>query len=318
MPKQMLADVTDGLAVRTLAVLKGKKLIPYKNKNGSFLALTLVDRTGTLDGKVFDGAEELAARLREGSIISIAGRGSAYNGVMGMVLDGAEPWDGEVDPTDFLPAYSGDVAALEAKLDALIASVTHPGLSRLLDEIFSDPDVRGRYRIAPAARGMHGAYLHGLLEHVVRQAELAEAACHCYPQANRDLVICGVLLHDLGKIDEFSWDLAIDYTTTGRLIGHIVISDRIVCERGREVGLDEVTALALRHLILSHHGTHEFGAVVVPMTLEAVILHSVDNLEAKATHCIEMLKSGADTPWSDYDRIEGRFWYRGAQAVPVE
>jgi 3'-5' exoribonuclease len=311
----MLADVSDGMSVRTLAFLKQKKLVPYKNKPGAFLTLLLADRSGTLEGKIFDNAEEIAPRLPEKGILSIDGRGSAYQGTLGMIIDKAEVWEGPVQKADFLPAYPGDAKELEAQLDKLIASVTTPDLARLLRGLFDDPDVRARFLEAPAAKAMHGAYLHGLLEHVVRQAQLAETACRCYPQVNRDLVLTGVLLHDIGKIDEFSWELSIDYTTRGRLLGHTVIGDRLIFERGRELGIADELAMQLRHMILSHHGQREFGAVILPQTLEAVILHSVDDLEAQATHCLEMLRGSDPTSgWSDYDRIEERFWYRGVQA----
>jgi 3'-5' exoribonuclease len=316
MPKTMLADLTEGMAVNTLACLVRKKLLPFKSKSGHFLALTLGDRTCTLEAKVFNNGEEIDRCVREGSIVSIVGKAETYQGNLQLNLDAVEPWDGPVDKADFMPAYPGDVAALEAKLDGLIASITQPDLSSLIRTIFSEPDLRRRYCEAPAGKGVHGAYLHGLLEHVVRQAELAEAACRCYPQADRDLVIAGVLLHDIGKIDEYSWELVIDITPRGRLLGHAVIGDLLVYERGRELGIDEETATRLRHLILSHHGTRDFGAVVLPHTLEAVILHAVDNLEAKAAHCIDMLQTGdSSLPWSEYDRIEGHVWYRGTAEV---
>jgi 3'-5' exoribonuclease len=312
MAKQMLAELCEGQAVRTPALVKSRKLLPFKNKPGQFLALTVTDRSGSLEAKAFNNAEELAARATEGTVVLLAGRCEAYNGALSLVLDGVEAWTEPVDPADFVPAYTGDVAALEAQLDALIASLTEPDVAALVRAIFADPDIRRKYTQAPAAKGMHGAYLHGLLEHVTRQAALADTACRCYPQARRDLVIAGVLLHDIGKINEFSWTLGIDYTDLGRLEGHCVNGDRIVEHYARELQIDQHTALLLRHLILSHHGQAEFGAPVVPQTLEAVILHAVDNLEAKATHCIEMLATGDPTrPWSDYDRIEGRYWYRG-------
>ncbi len=314
MPKTMLASLTDGMSVNTLAYLKQKKLITYKNKPGSFLSLTLCDRSGSIEGKVFDHAEEIATRLAEGNIVSVSGRASLYQGVLGLILDTASAWDAPVEYADFMPAYSGDVAALEARLDELLASITDPDFSILLQAIFGDPDIRRKFCLAPAAERVHGAYLHGLLEHVIRQAELAEAACRCYPEIRRDLLIAGVLLHDIGKIEEFSWGFTIEYSTTGRLLGHAVIGDRLISERGWELGIDEETALRLRHLILSHHGTREFGAVVLPQTLEAVILHSVDNLEARAAHCIDAMKSADPTaPWTDYDRLEGHAWYRGTE-----
>lgn len=312
MPKIMLADLSDGMAVNTLACVTQKKLLPFKSKSGSFLALTLGDRTGSLEARVFNNGEEIARQVREGGIVSISGRAELYQNALQLNLDTVEPWDGDVQKADFMPCYQGDVAELHAQLERLIASISEPDLALLIGSIFNDPDIRQRYCEGPAGKGVHGAYLHGLLEHVVRQAELAEAACHCYPQANRDLVISGVLLHDIGKIDEYSWNLTIDITPRGRLLGHAVIGDLLVYERGRELGINEETATRLRHLILSHHGTREFGAVVLPHTLEGVILHSVDNLEAKATHCIDMMKTGDKTsPWTDYDRIEGHVWYRG-------
>ena len=229
------------------------------------------------------------------------------------MLDEVAAWDGDVEKADFLPAYAGDVSELEAKLDALIASILDNDLSRLLNAILNDPEIRKKYREAPAAKAMHGAYLHGLMEHVVRQAEVADAACRCYPKRTGIMVIAGVLLHDIGKIIEFSWEkMGIEYTKFGNLQGHAVIGDRLIFERGRELGIAEETALRLSHLILSHHGERDFGAVILPQTLEAVILHGVDNLEAKATHCIAMMNTGdASTIWTEYDRIEGRHWYRG-------
>ncbi len=316
MPKTMLAALADGMSVNTLACVKQKKLLPYKNKPGAFLALTLTDRSGSIEGKVFENADTIAAQLAEGHIVTISGRASLYQGVLGVVLDSAVPWEGPVDFADFMPTYPGDVAVLEARLDALLASIRDAELSLLLQSIFGDPEIRRKFCLAPAAERVHGAYLHGLLEHVIRQAELAEAACRCYPEVWRDLLIAGVLLHDIGKIDEFSWGVTIEYTTRGRLLGHAVIGDRLITERGWELGICEETALRLRHLILSHHGTREFGAVVLPQTLEAIILHSVDNLEAKAAHCIDVI-SHADPadPWTEKDRLENHAWYRGAEGM---
>lgn len=309
----MLTELRDGTAIQTLTYLKTKRLISYKNKPGSFLSLTLTDGSGSIEAKLFDNAEVCSQKLQEGSIVSISGRGSVYQGSLGLILDAVELWDGPVDKADFMPAYPGDVAALEQRIDELIDSLRDPDLSRLVSSLLHDPEIRTKFREAPAAKSMHGAYLHGLLEHVVRQAEMAECVCQCYPKANRDLVISGILLHDIGKIIEFSWDMGIEYTKYGNLQGHIVIGDRLVFDRGRELGISEEIALRLSHLILSHHGEREYGAAVLPQTLESIILHSLDNLEAKATHCIEMIENSGDrsAAFTEYDRIEGHYWYRG-------
>lgn len=220
---------------------------------------------------------------------------------------------------DFMPAYAGDLEELYRRFETILSSVRNDDLARLLNAIFADPDLKAKYFLAPAAKAMHGAYLHGLLEHVVRQAELADAVCNCYPRINRDLVVAGVLLHDIGKTVEFSWNMAIEYTKIGYLQGHAIIADRLLYERGREVGINEEIALQLSHLILSHHGQKEFGAIVLPQTLEAVVLHSIDNMEAKVTHCISMLDNGdTSTQFTEYDRIEGRYWYRGNSTDETE
>lgn len=318
MAKQMLADLTKGMQVRTQVYLKQARLMPFKNKSGSYLRVVLADRSGSMNGKLWDNADDVMAQVAEGEVVSITGTVEEFQGLE-IKLESLTPYTGTVDQTDFLPTYGGDVAALEAKLDALIASITDAEIGLLVRTIFSDVDIRRKYCVAPAARGVHGAYLHGLLEHVVRQATLAETACACYPQAWRDLVIAGVLLHDIGKIEEFTWEGAgIEYSDIGNLHGHIIIGDRLVYEWARSLQIDDELTTCLRHLILSHHGTAEFGAPVVPKTLEAVILHAVDNLEAKATHCIEMLQGGTrDTAWTEWDRIEGRIWYRGPVKADV-
>jgi 3'-5' exoribonuclease len=320
MAKTMLGELSEGMAVQTLACARQLRLTPFKNKAGSFLRLMLSDRSGSMTAKLWEDGEAVAASIADGSVVKVTGRMESYQGSTEITLTGIAPWDGPVDPADFLPAYPGDVRALIAKFDALVNSIEDPEISLLLRSLFDDPEIRRKYCEAPAARGVHGAYLHGLLEHVVRQAELAETAARSYPQVDRDLLIAGVLLHDIGKIEEFDWEhLAIEYSTIGNLHGHIIIGDRLVYEWARGLQLSDELTLRLRHLILSHHGTGEFGAPVLPKMLEAVILHCVDNLEAKATHCIEMLRNGnTDNTWTEYDRLEGRVWYRGAPRVPAE
>lgn len=320
MAKIMLADVGEGMALETVLYLTKPRLLPFKAKPGMFLALTLSDRSGTIEGKIFENAEEISQRLQNGQLVTVTGKISSYQGTRGLIVETIEACDGiGISMDDFMPTYDGDVNELYSRFETLLSSIRDDDLARLLQAIFADPDLKEKYFLAPAAKAMHGAYLHGLLEHVVRQADLADAVCRCYPRINRDLVIAGVLLHDIGKTVEFSWNMAIEYTKIGYLQGHAIIADRLLYERGREVGINEETALQLSHLILSHHGQKEFGAIVLPQTLEAVVLHSVDNMEAKVTHCMAMLDNGdINAPFTEYDRIEGRYWYRGGNVESTE
>ncbi|MEI6521396.1 MAG: HD domain-containing protein [bacterium] len=312
MAKQMLAELTDGAAVSTLAVLKSKRKADYKNKVGTYLAVTLADNSGTIEAKMFDGGEDAFGRIFEGKLVEISGKAQKYNNSISILLDSIVEYDDEFNHDDFMPAYSGDYKILERELDQIIASVIDIDLKRLLKDIFSDENIRPAFCTAPAARGVHGAYIHGLLEHVVRLCRLADSVSTLYPQIDRDILLTGALLHDIGKIYEFSWSLSIEYTVLGSLHGHLVLGDRMLTDRCRQNDVPEDKAMKISHLILSHHGIPEYGTVVVPRTLEAMVLHHIDNMEAKITHCQEMLQTGLESSqWTEWDRVEGRQWYKG-------
>ncbi len=312
MAKQMLAELTDGTAVSMLAVLKSKRKAEYKNKTGSYLAVSLADNSGNMEAKMFDGGEELFSKLTEGKLVEISGKAQKYNNSISILLDAISEYNGDYEHDDFMPVYQGNYKELECELDTIINSVSDADYKRLLKDIFTDDNIRTAFCQAPAARGVHGAYIHGLLEHVIRLCRLAHSVSSLYPQINRDILITGALLHDIGKIYEFSWELTIDYTTLGSLHGHLVIGDRMITDICRQEDIPQEKAMMISHMILSHHGIPEYGTVVVPRTLEAMVLHHIDNMEAKITHCQEMLKTGLENNlWTEWDRVEGRQWYKG-------
>lgn len=312
MAKQMLAELSDGNIVSTLAVLKVKRKADFKNKAGTYLAVTLSDSSGTIEAKMFDGGDEAFAKITEGTLVEISGKAQKYNNSISILMDSIVSYDGEFEYDDFMPSYDGDYKELESELDNLISSINDSDLKRLLKDIFTDENIRPAFCNAPAARGVHGAYIHGLLEHVIRLCRLADSVSGLYPQIDRDMLLTGALLHDIGKIYEFSWSLSIDYTALGSLHGHLVLGDRMITDRCRQEGVPEEKAMMISHMILSHHGIPEYGTVVVPRTLEALVLHHIDNMEAKITHCQEMMKTGQNgSQWTEWDRVEGRQWYKG-------
>ncbi len=312
MEKQMLAELADGNIVSMLAVLKVKRKADYKNKVGTYLAVTVADSSGSMEAKMFDGGEEAFGKIIEGKLVEVSGKAQKYNNSISILLDSISSYDGDFEYDDFMPSYDGDYKELECELDKIINSIADDDLKRLLKDVFNDENIRTDFCNAPAARGVHGAYIHGLLEHVVRLCRLAISVSGLYPKINRDMLVTGALLHDIGKIYEFSWDLSIDYTPLGSLHGHLVLGDRMITDRCRQEGVPEDKAMMISHMILSHHGIPEYGTVVVPRTLEAMVLHHIDNMEAKITHCQEMLKTGQDgSEWTEWDRVEGRQWYKG-------
>jgi 3'-5' exoribonuclease len=187
-------------------------------------------------------------------------------------------------------------------------------LRRLCETILADPEIMTRFKLAPAAKSMHHAYIGGLLEHTVSVITLIYRICNHYPDLDRDLLITGGFLHDIGKIEEFVYDTHIDYSDAGRLVGHMVLGTQIVEDKIRCIeGFPVETALLVKHLILSHHGEAQFGAVRLPASKEAFALHLADDLDAKMNAISRiMAKSGNDdSVWTGFETIFGRHFFRG-------
>ena len=252
--------------------------------NKPYLNLMLGDKTGQLEARVWDvGDSRIAKDFDRGDIIKVRGSAVRFEDRSQIKVDQlrvATPL--EVDKSDLLPSTQYSVDELWTKLLATVESFTNPDLKRLLDAILADPVIAGAYREAPAARGLHHAWLGGLLEHVVSLLGLAERVAAHYTLLDRDLLLTGVILHDIGKIRELSWAIGFDYTIEGILLGHIQIGVDMV-----EKAIDALPDFPPRlrtlviHLILSHHGKLEFGSPKLPMIPEALALNFVDDFDAK-------------------------------------
>jgi len=305
-----IADLQVNTVVEIVAVLKDARLASFRNKDGSYLAAKIVDKSGDIDVKMWDGGEEAMKLITPKGMVIVRGKVDSFNGATTITASSIAPYEGAIDHADFLPCYEGDVTALYKKLDEVIASIKDEELSKLVDNILNDPEIGKQYRIAPAAISIHGAYLYGLVEHIMQAVDIAENLAKIYTDIDRDLLISGVLLHDIGKIVEYSYDLAIDQTLEGGLIGHTVIGDRLINERAKELGISSITTMKLSHLILSHHGLPEYGTAIYPKTLEAIALHCVDYVEAKLTRVSATLSKVDDNIWSDFDRYDNHKWIR--------
>ncbi len=298
-----------------------EKQLRVTRSGASFVTLRLVDRTGEVVGRIWENAEALEPLITVGEAISITGRCESYKGELQLNILQVEPLDRRaVDPGDFLPVCPLDLNVLYQQLKRTVAAIKSPPLRLLMQAILDDRPLMDRFRRAPAAKSMHHAYLGGLLEHTVSVATLASLMARHYATLNRDLLIAGALLHDLGKIDEFTYDLAIDYSDSGRLLGHMILGVQIVEDKIRSIAaFPPEQAVLLKHLILSHHGEHEFGAVKLPMTREAFALHFVDDLDAKMNTLNRIVDGLRDTgsTWSVYQPALQRFIFRGTPP-PIE
>jgi 3'-5' exoribonuclease len=278
--------------------------------NKPYLNLTLGDKTGQLEGRVWEPNDPRIARdVEVGDMVKARGSVSLFDGKVQMKVEQMrKAADSEALRSDLLPATTYDVDELWRTLTETIASFTDPNLKQLLETLLADEALAKAYREAPAARQLHHAWLGGLLEHVVSLLGLAEKVAAHYALLNRDLLLTGVILHDIGKVEELRWETGFDYTTEGVLLGHIHMGVTRV-----EKTIDTLPDFPPRlktmviHLILSHHGKLEFGSPKLPMTPEALTLSFVDDLDAKMQAVLNEFEKGAREGRAP-DALTGKVW----------
>ena len=266
-----------------------------------FLRLKVGDRTGALACMVWDNAESIGARFEAGDLVTITGRVTEYRGALQLEASDVRPAVGAgLDPRAFLPATYRDIDELTGFLQYHIDSVYDRDLRRLLDGVFGDVAFLARFSEAPAAKTFHHAYLGGLLEHTVTVADLCDHVSQQYARVNRDLLITAALLHDIGKVDELTYGSTIDYSESGRFLGHVILGVMLVSQKAKEQErFPEAKLELLLHAIVSHHGELEWGSPKRPKTIEALILHHVDNLDAKIKGFLEIVEGSRDAGWTD-------------------
>jgi len=285
-------------------------------KNGKpYMTLKLMDRTGEVEGRIWDRVDQLSSTFEKNDFVQVIAKASVYLGKMQIVIQDLRRVDeNAVNLADFLPVSQRDQDEMRLELDQLLDSLTDEHIEALLRAFFDDAEFFARYRLAPAAKGMHHVYLGGLLEHSLAVSTLACDMAKRYPQINRDLLIAGALLHDVGKVAELSYQRSFDYTDEGKLLGHIIIGVQMIEDRVRQIdGFPPELAVMIKHLLLSHHGQYEFGSPKRPKFLEAVVLSFIDDLDSKIngiqTHIDK--EPNRDGNWTSYHRLYDRYFYKG-------
>jgi len=287
-------------------------------KNGKpYMTLKLMDRTGEVEGRIWDRVDQFSAQFAKDDFILVNAKASVYMGKMQLIVQDLKPIaENTVDLADFLPVSKRTPTSMRAELDALLATFTDPHIEALLRAFFDDSDFYARYSKAPAAKAMHHVYLGGLLEHSLAVTALACDVAVRYPQVNRDLLLCGALLHDVGKVNELSYGRSFDYTDEGKLLGHIVIGTQMIDDKIRQLpDFPAEMAMMIKHLILSHHGQYDFGSPKRPKFLEAVILNFVDDLDSKINGVQTHIDKEPDREgsWTSYHRLYDRYFYTGTK-----
>ncbi len=311
--KQFIKDLQEGDRIDDLFLVKSSRLAETR-AGKPYLQLLVMDRSGEINGPVWERAEELAPLCSNGNFIRLQGQVQSYRQQLQLKIDGLQACPREeVALDDFIPSSTKDTGELAVRLQSLVRTVDNPYLEKLLNRFFKKEPMWQRFQDAPAAKGIHHAYLGGLLEHSLSVAELADTLSTHYPGVDRSLLLVGALLHDVGKVEELQMEVAlIEYTPRGRLKGHLVMgSEMVAVEAARIKDFPQDLLEQLQHLILSHHGRQEFGSPTVPMTIEAFLLSFLDDLDAKM-NLMEQLRAKMTEPgfqWTEYQRSLERFLY---------
>jgi 3'-5' exoribonuclease len=272
-----------------------------------YLRLELSDLHGTIEGRVWDEAERYVRVAQPGVYVGVRGRVEVFQGQPQVNVEHLERV--QVGPDDlglFMPRCPRDAAEMDAELTALMGSVRDGPLRKLLRALLGPGVETGVwFRKAPAAKRNHHAYVGGLLEHTLSVTRVCDAlAAHYGPIIDRDLLITGALLHDVGKIHEIATEAGFPYTTQGKLLGHIILGLEMVHEAGRKLNLPEERLRLVEHLVAAHQGRYEWQSPREPRTLEALILHHADNTDAKVQQAIDLVRSGG-AGWTEYSRAFG-------------
>jgi len=313
MKKRFITDIRAGDRVDDIFVLS-EKILSQKKDGNNFLNITLSDKTGTIKGVVWDNVDQIAAGITSGDFAHVNGSVSEYRGTLQVVIKIMEPFPSDrIDPSDFLPQTSRDIEGMFERLVKRMDSIATDYLKALIDAFFKDKEFVNKFKTAPAAKKMHHAYIGGLLEHTLSMTSLADKIAGHYSGINRDLLLSGAILHDIGKVDEFEYQFKIDYSDKGRLLNHIVIGLKMVDEKLSEIKyFPEDQVLLLKHLIVSHHGTREFGSPEPPKTIEAVLLNYIDEIDSKVNAIRDFIAAeDPDETWTSYHRLLERHFYKG-------
>lgn len=277
-----------------------------------YLRITFADSTGSMVGNVWSNAETFDDKFAEGDVVRIKAQVITFKGKYQLNVSKIKTLlEEEYDLAEFVASTDKDLNKLSEKLFFFIDSIKDEYIKQLLTNIFDDKEFYTIFAQAPAAKTWHHNYVGGLLEHTISVATICDFSSHHYP-VDRDLVVAGAILHDIGKTQEYSLKSSIDFTTIGRLVGHIPLGDQIICEQMAKINnFPKNTAMKLRHLILAHHGEYEFASARLPQTIEAVLLHQADNLDAQTVGVKQLVEAqqNVDTEWSDYDRLNNRYYY---------
>jgi|SRR5579862_1341664 len=295
--------------VTSTFVVVAKQIKPKKTGE-PYLALTLGDRSGQLEAKMWDNVEEVLDAFEQDDFLKVKGLINKYKQRFQLTIHKLRKLgDTEIDFADYLPKTTKDINELWESLKGFVATFENPHLKGLVQAFMADPEIAAAYRNAPAAKTLHHAYIGGLLDHVVSLFRSCDLMCGNYPQINRDLLLTGAFLHDIGKIHELTYNRSFSYTTRGQLLGHMIIElEMLQAKLALLPDFPDELKTMVEHLIISHHGQYDFGSPKLPMFPEALMLHYLDDLDSKmeAMRAHFEREAALESPWTSYNASLGR------------
>ena len=330
MPEKIyVTDLVENQFVQTTFLVTAKEQRTTR-RGDPYLCLTLADRSGEIEGRIWDDVEPLSERFAVDDFVDVRAEVETYNDKRQLNIDDIKRVEeADLDLRDYLPYSRWDGEALFDQLADLVdAHVESEIVRRFLEELFSDPAFVDRFKRAPAAKSNHHEYFGGLLEHCLSMTRigvtLSRHYAHYYPGAvNQDLVIAGCILHDIGKVDELSYERSVQYSTEGKLVGHITQGVEMITEVAErmEPGPPEDLIQQLKHLVLSHHGHREYGSPVEPRMPEAMLLHEIDMIDSRMNLYVSHIDEhrggpAGDEEWTSYHRALESSAYAGPEEAP--
>jgi 3'-5' exoribonuclease len=324
MEKIWVKDVKEGERVKS-AFLVVRKAVPTAKSGKTYLSVTFQDKTGELEARSFDRVEELAGLFEEKDYVEVEGAVGAFQGKPQLRIEAAQKLDpAALEAAEFLyvpppepkkPEKTGPSEADDAlwkELLGLVDVVVDPHVRDLIKAFLDDDDLVARLRRSPAAKTVHHAYAGGLLEHTVSCLKLAHRVADHYPQVDRDLLVAGAFFHDLAKIRELSGERSTEYTDEGRLVGHLVMTAQWIHDKARRIGASRELEQHIVHIVLSHHGQLEYGSPKVPMTLEAMLTHAIDEIDSRVNSWLNLMgREGGNRRWTDSNNVYEQPIWRG-------
>ena len=319
MPRRLITELPPQAQVDQTFLATHKQLRP--NRNGQlYLQVELADKSGMITGRLWNASDDDFNAFEDGDYVRVEGHTQLYSGSLQLIVSAIDRVDPRtVDESEFQVLSKNDIVRLESELATILGTIRSAPLKALADEIIADKALIDAFKRTPAGVKHHHAYAGGLLDHVVNLLRLADRVAPLYPALDRDLLLVGVLVHDIGKVRELESLQGFSYTDEGQLLGHVLLGLEIVDAKIRAIEactgqrFASEAAVRVKHMIASHHGQYEFGSPKLPMTLEAVALHHLDHLDAKMAGTIQLLQNEAtaEDGWTQYQQSQGRKFFRG-------